>query len=145
MEITPKVLLFDAAGFVQHEGREELVTIASNFAQRPMNAYHPEYKHEGNIRDSQGNTYSYSGTSRSGNNTAVALGNARVKMEREYGEGMLRWVKSYWLANSYEIPPSTATSGALFYPIKVVGKLPLHLVVDVNGKRYEFSTQDGKS
>jgi hypothetical protein len=66
--------------------------------------------------------------------------NVRKERERANDDVMLTWVDSFWISQSYDIPSETAATGALFYPVADVGKLPLRLVVDLNGERLEFLT-----
>lgn len=71
----------------------------------------------------------------------MARGDAmRAANDREEGRLMLRWANSFWLKNTYELPPNTAVSGVLFFPAATVGQLPLRLVVEVGGQKFEFMT-----
>jgi hypothetical protein len=114
--VDPKVSLFDADGFAQ----------SSNINNIVKRAY--EKKDEVSVNVQVPGQPWYVGK------------NLRKEKERANDDVMLSWVDSYWLAKSYDIPSGTATSGALFYPIPDVGKLPLRLIVDVNGEKFEFLT-----
>lgn len=71
----------------------------------------------------------------------VAQGEARrAANDKEEGRLMLRWANSFWLKNTYELPPNTAASGTLFFPAATVGRLPLRLAVEIGGQKFEFVT-----
>jgi hypothetical protein len=89
LTINPTVSLFDAEGFMQAGGLEKLTSMASELANIKMKEYAPEYRHTGEIRDSHGNSYSYSGESSSSNNTATALYN--LTASKKGGEDSQRY------------------------------------------------------
>lgn len=112
LAVSPKVSLFDGDGFIQSSNVDGIISRAT------------EQSREISINVQMPNQ----GWNR----------NWRKERERANDSVLLEWVNSYWLARSYEVPSGTATTGALFYPIADVGKLPLRLVVEVNGEKFEF-------
>lgn len=53
---------------------------------------------------------------------------------------MLIWANSFWLKESYDLPAGAASWGALFFPTSSLGELPLHLTIELGGRKYEFDT-----
>ena len=108
------------------------------------------YYSTGTVRNTTtGTNYSYSGTTTSapaggfagGLAQGIAQGAAiRAANDRDEGRLMLRWANSFWLKSGYDLPPGTATSGALFFPAAVLGQVPLKLVIEANGEKFEFIT-----
>lgn len=117
LAINPNVALYDGDGFV----------LSNNIKSIVSRAY--EKKNEVSVNVHAPGEQWYQGR------------NMRKERERANDDVMLSWIDSYWLASSYDIPSGTAASGALFYPIPDVGKLPLRLVLDVNGEKFEFLTK----
>lgn len=57
------------------------------------------------------------------------------------GQTMLRWANAFWLRDVYTISPARAAGGAIYFPQASQSQLPLNLVVDVAGRKFEFSTK----
>lgn len=118
--------------------------------------YGTRQEHSGTIRDlGTGRSYSYTGTTTSPSggfgagfaqgmaaaDAAIAQGAAaQAAADRDQGRLMLRWANAYWLRAKYEVPPGGAVSGGLFFPAAGLGVLPLKLLVEIDGEKFEFVT-----
>lgn len=153
--LEPVVSLQDAAGFlITPYTYQAFVTEAAILAGTAIPAApaptQSSYYNTGTIRNtSTGNTYAYSGTTSTapaggflgGLAQGLAQGAAnRAGNDREEGRMMLRWANSFWLKSAYELPPGTATSGALFFPATNLGQLPLRLTIEIGGEKFQFVT-----
>jgi len=126
--VTPKVVLFDADGFVQVAKRDAILAHASNL----MGAMSDNHQTTVIVQQNGG----FAGGFADG--FVQSRKNKKTQAVRKQGETIQSWVNSFWLASNYELPVGAAVSGGLFYPIPDVGKLPLKLVVDVNGEKFIF-------
>jgi len=157
----PIISLKDASGFIiQPQSPQSLMIQASALAGTsvpsiPASAGPTTLYHEGTVTSmNTGNRYSYTGTTTQGMPSGgfagglaqgIAQGAAqniavRAMHDRQEGFLVLRWVNAFWLKSAYELPPNTATSGALFFPTPSVGQLPLRLAVELGEKKFEFVT-----
>jgi hypothetical protein len=110
---------------------------------------------DGTLRDSSsGRTYTYSAQATTTPSSDFASGfsqglaqsqaNAGVYAalaDRERGLENLSWAQSYWLKSAYSLPPGASSVGALFLPAPSTRPLPLTVVVDAGGQRFQFQTR----
>lgn len=153
--VEPTVSLQDANGFlIPPYAYQSFVSEAAALAGTAI-PYVPiqapsSYYSTGTVRNTTtGTNYSYSDTTTSAPSGGFAGGFAqgmaqgaaiRTANDREEGRLMLRWANSFWLKRGYDLPPGTATSGALFFPAAALGQVPLKLVIEANGEKFEFIT-----
>jgi len=70
---------------------------------------------------------------------AAAPANAAIARQEEGLLG-LRWGAAFWLKESYALPPKTSDVGALLFPASSIGALPIKVVLEIDGRSFEFLT-----
>lgn len=156
--IEPKLFLKEANGFIiQPSSYNGFVQLSSALAgtaiPNTQSASGNSYYSNGTITSNTGERYAYTGTTTQnsggfagGLSSGIAngLAQAAVANQRE-GQMMLRWATSFWLKDSYTLPPKSAASGAIIYPASDIGQLPMQFNVSVAGKEYKFLTTSSAS
>jgi hypothetical protein len=145
--IAPSVTLKDASGLLLPSASYQgFMLYAARIADAPLPSVPASnnYRQEGTIYSSSGETYRYSGTSTSGSNFSdgFARGVAiRAALDQKQAKLMLGWAADHWLQPSYTVPPRSAVAGVLFFPSRnATPALPLTLVVGLGEKEFEFQT-----
>jgi hypothetical protein len=64
--------------------------------------------------------------------------NFRAKLNQQIGGEYLQWLPRYWLKDHYDIPPGTASVGALLFPRTSKDSLPLVVNVHIGDQQFTF-------
>lgn len=92
----------------------------------------------GSFADSFQKSYAASAAS-AASAAAAAPANAAIARQ-EWGLLGLRWGAAFWLKESYALPPKTSDVGALRFPASSIGALPIKVVLEIDGRSFEFLT-----
>lgn len=77
--------------------------------------------------------------------SSYSLGLAmQASEDQAQGRTMLQWADAYWLRASYSVPPRGAAVGALYYPARSIGALPLRVTVEVAGERFVVTSRTAR-
>lgn len=156
-EVSPLVELEDTAGIeIPAHTYEGFMYMASSLATgAPVviptapTTQSTRTTHSGTVTSTSGNTYYYSGTSRTrqsgaesfttGFSQGAAVGAAiRAREMNEGAQLLTSWADSYWLRDRYTIKPGGGVVGTLTFPAPKA--TPLVLQVSIGDKKYRFST-----
>lgn len=149
----PDLLFKDASGFIiqpySYGGFVQFAAaLAGTYVPPISNSTNNSYYSSGTITSNTGERYNYAGTTTQ-NSGGFAGGFAsgwakgmaqKAANDQEEGRVMLQWANSFWLKDSYTLPPKSAVSGALFYPAPKLGQLPIQFTVSLGSRKYEFLT-----
>lgn len=151
--INPELLLKDAGGFiVQPYSYNGFVQYAAALAGTHVpnipSSNNNSYYSSGTITSNSGERYAYSGTTTQNSGgfgggfaSGFAKGMAQAAADdQEEGRLMLQWANSFWLKDSYTLPPKSAAYGALLYPAQKLGQLPIQFTISLGDRKYEFLT-----
>lgn len=153
LEVAPRVTLEEGSGlvrepytfaaFMQHAARLAGVQIPASLQQQPQSV-----EHRGTVRDiSTGRTYSYSGSTSSGQGGGflggllAGLADAEVanaSAAKKEGGTLLRWADAHWMKDRYRLESGQAVAAVLVYPRRGIGHLPLTFRVNVDDEIFVF-------
>jgi len=146
----PAILVQDADGFlIQAVAYQDFINWAAALAATPvpqMPVEQPyQYNTEGTITSANGtSTYSATTTTSSsvvssfasGWRAGAIIGSANDRAE---GKAFLQF-SNQWLKSEYQLPSGVAVKGILVFPTLDKAKLPIKVVIQVAGEKFEFFT-----